>query len=465
MRQLHGFSWLAGGLLCGCFAANPLAEDTDDDGAGTQEPTASTGGSMTAGGSEGDATEADESASTGGTGDSESNGGTTQGTESTTTGGVDGESGDTGPVAAPQVRVLHVSPRTEPVDVYIEGVSDPIATDLAYGTASGFVDLEPGAHVFEFRQAGEDPARVEPFHRSEPIVVGAGERVTAMAGGLAAEGEGTTNFFRVTAFREEFEEPGENEAVVRFAHLGLNSAPTVGVDLGADGSVEFNAVAEFDASGEQGAVVPAHQDLRVRLTDAGGSELAPGATLTEFTIPSIEEGRELWLTTTGVVGSANASQEPGFSLVSLADDGTSVRILQDPIVYVVHGVPDADEMNVCLEGEVIADGLAFGEAASLRVSPGDYDELVFSSSGQYEGCALGRIIEADVGDLEPGAERMYVAYGELSGEDDDALSGGSSNHQTDVSREAEGDTRLRLYEAVTMLPWDHARGRPVHTAS
>src|SRR5258708_3555951 len=53
-----------------------------------------------------------------------------------------------------QVRVIHASPGTPNLDVYLSSMAAPIITNLAYGSATGFLTLPSATYIISIRLAG-----------------------------------------------------------------------------------------------------------------------------------------------------------------------------------------------------------------------------------------------------------------------------------------------------------------------
>src|SRR5215216_258838 len=70
-------------------------------------------------------------------------------------------------------------------------------------------------------------------------------------------------------------------------------------------------------------------------------------------------------------------------LVTLARQETpSVTGVPDPTVRVVHASPDAPAINVLVDGQPLAEGIAFGSASEYAaVSPGDHQVQVVPTDG------------------------------------------------------------------------------------
>ncbi len=66
--------------------------------------------------------------------------------------GMDPEMGD-----GAMLRIVHASPNAPAVDVYAEGVAEPLVQNLAYTTTTPYLDLAPGVYNVQLRAAGASP--------------------------------------------------------------------------------------------------------------------------------------------------------------------------------------------------------------------------------------------------------------------------------------------------------------------
>ena len=151
--------------------------------------------------------------------------------------------------AGAELRVIHASPDAPAVDVYAEGVSGALITNLAYGETSDYLDLDPGTYNIQLRAAGARPTSPPAFETGN-LDIPEGVKISALAAGLL----GSTNAddrFRVIPLVEDFTAPGAGSAAVRIVHAG-SDAPTVALDVGNDGSPEVTNFARFDETGAAG---------------------------------------------------------------------------------------------------------------------------------------------------------------------------------------------------------------------
>jgi hypothetical protein len=61
------------------------------------------------------------------------------------------------PPAPARLRVLHLSPDAPLVDVYVDGIIDPILTDVAFGQGSAYLDVPAGTYTVRVTAADTSP--------------------------------------------------------------------------------------------------------------------------------------------------------------------------------------------------------------------------------------------------------------------------------------------------------------------
>jgi hypothetical protein len=361
------------------------------------------------GGDDGGATPAD----TDGTGTDDGTAGPATMTMTTTTmtsaDGTDdtGDTGDTGdttgtPVGTAMVRVIHGAPDAPAVDVYVEGVDTPIITDLAYGETTEYLEVDAGEYNFQVRAAGS-PATDEPVYETGVLPVPEGAVVTALAAGLLA-GKSADDAFRVVPLVEGFSAPAAGNAIVRVVHAGAD-APTVGIDVGNDGTVEVEALGRFADTGAPGVELPAGAALQIGI-------VAGDATVTAFTTPELPDGAELFVIATGLLGRL-PREEAGFSLLAVGPTGSVGFVRQNPRVYALHASPDAGSVDVCAGETALFSGVPYATLAPVQVPPGEYDLSFFAAGLGCDGDPVGTFTTPA---LAAGEQYLAIATGELTRE-------------------------------------------------
>lgn len=333
------------------------------------------------------------------------------------------------------VRVVHAAPQAAAVDVYAQGDETPLFEDLAFTETSSFVELEPATVRLEVRPADAAPDS-EPLFTSQPVALEADVRNTIVAAGNPAAEE-DSEAFRLLAFNEDFREPDADNAVVRLVH-GAATAPTVDVDIGNDGSAEVENLERFAATGPGGIQVPAAQPLRAGLL-AGD----PRQTVAVYTLPELGDGDDAFLIVTGDPEAAPTSRN-GLSILAVGPDGTIGRVLVDPILYILHGSPDAPAVDIRVNELLLAQEFNFAELSNpVFVPPGTVDLDLFAAGADDADPAATLSAE----NLERGDVRLAVISGFLAPEED----------QPDLrlslfAPEFDEDTQLRLVHLVPDAP-------------
>jgi hypothetical protein len=312
---------------------------------------------------------------------------------------------DDNPVSPPadmgegsMLRVVHSSPDAPAVDVYAEGVAQPLITNLAYGQASDYLELEAGTYNIQLRAAGA-PASSTPAFETGDITVPDGVTITAVAAGLLSS-SAAADRFRVLTYVENFSDPGANNAAVRIIHASPD-APTVSLDVGDDGSAEVTGFARFAETGESGVALPADTELQIAIW-VGSTRV------TAFTTPQLPEGAELFVIATGLL-SQLPRETGGFSLFAVGPTGSIGFIKQNPVVFALHASPDAPAVDIYAGAAELIDNLAFGQlSGAVQVPPGSY-ALDFKATGQSATAAT-----LNTPPLAAGERYLAIASGFLS---------------------------------------------------
>jgi hypothetical protein len=172
--------------------------------------------------------------------------------------------------------------------------------------------------------------------------------------------------FRVIPLVENFDDGGGN-AIVRIVHASPD-APTVAIDVGNDEQPEIASLARFAETGEAGVPLPAGEQLQIAIW-AG----SPLARVTVFTTPALPPGAELFVIATGLLADL-PREESGFSLLAVGPTGSIGFIRQNPVVFALHGSPDAPAVDIFAGQVELVDNLSFGEmSGAIQVPPGSYD--------------------------------------------------------------------------------------------
>jgi hypothetical protein len=179
----------------------------------------------------------------------------------------------------------------------------------------------------------------------------------------------------------------------------------VDIDVGNDGSSEVTDLERFADTGEAGIALPSGEALQVGI-------VAGGSTVTAFTTPALPDGEEIFVIATGSLAQP-ARAEDGFSLLAVASTGSLGFIKQNPVVYALHGSPDAPAVDIYAGETLLVENIAFGElSGTVQVPPGTYT-LDFYVTGTGTGSPTASF---DTPDLMAGSAYLAVAAGELEQE-------------------------------------------------
>jgi hypothetical protein len=301
------------------------------------------------------------------------------------------------------LRAVHASPDAPAVDVYAEGISTPLFTALAYGDASLYASVPTGMYNVQLR--------AHPSTEADPVVyetgmieVAANQTITAIASGFLASAD-PADSFRILPFVEDFGTP--QSTLVRIVHAGPD-APTVDIDVGDDGTADVTGLDRFADTGAAGVALPSGEELQIGIVVTGGDRV------TAFTTPELPDGEEVFVIATGTLASP-ARADDGFSLLAVFPDGTSAFIKQNPVVYALHGSPDAPPVDIYAGESALVENLAFGEVSvPIQVPPADFYVLDFYAAGSGPGSPVASFLTPE---LMAGGAYLAVAAGELAPED------------------------------------------------
>jgi hypothetical protein len=263
-----------------------------------------------------------------------------------------------------------------------------------------------GNVAVEIRPAGA-AADSPPVFTTDTLTLTPGARVTAIAAGLLGE-DGGSDSFRVLALPEEFGEDEAGQTRVRIVHASAD-APTVGIDVGNDGSVEVASLERFEDTGAEGVALPSGTALQVGITASESAER-----VTAFTVPALPEGAEVFVVATGLL-ERKPRDAQGFLLLAVGPEGALGQLWQNPVVYALHASPDAPEVDVFAGDAELAEGLSFGElSAPIQVPPGTYTLDFFaaeSGNGRPSGAPAA---SSGTPELAAGERYLMVASGFLA---------------------------------------------------
>ena len=153
------------------------------------------------------------------------------------------------------LRLMHLSPDTPAVDVYVDSVADPdvgvVLEGVGYGAVSPYRDVPPGEYTVSMREAGAE--------ETAPAVLSTTVEVTEDSARTVA-GVGLFADLNLTVIEDALETPPEGEARVRVL-AGAANAETLDVSL--EDGTEVASQLEFAATSEYVDVPAGSTGLRV----------------------------------------------------------------------------------------------------------------------------------------------------------------------------------------------------------
>ncbi len=157
------------------------------------------------------------------------------------------------------VRVIHASPDTPAVDVYVDG--EKTVSALAFTQARGYLSLAAGSHLLQVFGQGVNPRVAAPLIAVPGLAIPAGGRLSLVVEGLFAN-------VRLTVVDDATFAPAPGKAKLRFVHAGPDVS-TVNVAI-KDGPVLF-ANTQFGTAYPYQDVDATRHDLRISPTDGGNT--------------------------------------------------------------------------------------------------------------------------------------------------------------------------------------------------
>ena len=311
-----------------------------------------------------------------------------------------------------RVRVVHASPDAPAVDITAGG--DALFDGVAYGE-SGYVEVPANTYTLNVRGDTEsnDGESVASF---DVELVGGTVYTIFAAGYLSPDDEPADTAFGPIPGVDAgaggggiVQSGGGMDSMdgvsLRVAHLSPD-APNV--DVLVDGSavledVPFGAVSDYLSlsAGSYQVSIQAAGDPDTVVFDQS-LDLQPGAY------------------TAAAVGELDSEAENGFAVELLTDD-TSAPADDTARIRLLHASPDAPAVDVTVEssGDVLVDGAAFGDTATVEVPAGSYTLEVRGDTESNDGDV---VTTFDV-TVEGGRAYTAVAQGYLSPDDEPADAG------------------------------------------
>jgi hypothetical protein len=309
-----------------------------------------------------------------------------------------------------RVRVVHASPDAPAVDVTAGG--NALFDGVSY-QGSGYTEVSAGTYTLNVRgdTSSNDGDSVAAF---DVELVGGTVYTIFAAGYLSPDDEPAGTAFQPIATVDAGAGGGgivqgmgddgmggmSEDVALRVAHLSPD-APNV--DVLVDGSavledVPFGAVSDYLSlsAGSYQVTIQAAGDSSTVVFDQS-LDLQPGAY------------------TAAAVGELADDAENGFAVQLLTDD-TSAPADDTARIRLVHASPDAPAVDVTVQstGDVLVDGAAFGDAATVEVPAGSYTLEVRGDTMSNDGDVVSTF---DV-TVEGGTAYTAFAQGYLSPDDE-----------------------------------------------
>jgi hypothetical protein len=301
---------------------------------------------------------------------------------------------DVAPATA-SLRVAHLSPDAPAVDVFIDGVAEPVVTGLAFSEGTEYLEVPAGTYTFKVAPAGAGVeaavltiADLSLAADSFSTAVAYDEVASITAAALSDETTGLADgSFRVNVMHAA---PGVGEVDIWALADGGASPLLENVPFGADASLDLPAGAYrvgFDVDND------ANPDVT-------------------FALPELQAGSQVNLYATNNV-------DGDVFLLAHLSDGTVARIDPEAIdaetayVRVLHLSPDAPAVDVYVDGiaDPVVTDLMFGDGSEyLEVPAGTYTFRVAPANTSARDAVL------VVNDLPLSADTRYtaVAWDQLS---------------------------------------------------
>jgi hypothetical protein len=289
-----------------------------------------------------------------------------------------------------RVRAVHASPDAPAVDITVASSGDALFDGVEFGQ-SGYVEVPAGDYTLQIR--GDTESNDGDVVAEFDVSLAGGQVYTAFAAGyLTPDDEPTDTPFDLLVSQDTDGGMVETDpANVRVSHLSPN-APNV--DVYVDGTAVLEDV-PFGATSSY--LELAAGDHTVEITAAGD----PNTSVFSGDV-TVDAGTDYTIAAIGEIGD---DADEAFRPLILEDDnsdpgGDTAR------VRAVHASPDAPAVDITVDstGDVLFDGVAFGEAAYVEVPAGDYTLQIRGDTDSNDGDVV-----ADF-DVSLNGGQVYTAF-------------------------------------------------------
>lgn len=323
--------------------------------------------------------------------------------------------GDITGVTDPTVRFVHASPDAPAVDVVVDG--QPIAQDVAFGSATEYMPLTVGDHQVQIVPTdGGDP-----IHDQTVTLDGQAAYILA-AVGQAAEVQMQVNQVNVAP-------TPSGQARFRVVHA-VPDGPAVDVAVAGSEGPLVDAIG-FPGVSDYQDIAAGTYDLEVRSNDGG--EVLATASQVQF-----EAGQAYDLFALGQAGAGNISVLALATRVSVpCGEVLGVGQTSDSCLRIVHAAQDAGPVDVYVGESPIVQGLEYGGATEFIAAPSGQQQLRVVPAGG----TLDQAVIDTTQDLGSGQAYQMTAAGIAGAEITTWLSG------VDLSPLPENQARVRVVHA------------------
>ena len=134
--------------------------------------------------------------------------------------------------------------------------------------------------------------------------------------------------------------------------------------------------------------------------------------MTAFTTPALPAGAQLYVIAAGRLAESPRA-ETGFALMAVGPDGLIGVVLQNPMIYALHGSPDAPAVDLRAGGALLAGNLAYGQMGRVQVPPGSAVVDILPAGGTTV------VYSAQLASLAAGESYLALAAGFLAPQPED----------------------------------------------
>lgn len=260
------------------------------------------------------------------------------------------------PVSKAKVQIVHNSPNADSVDVYLNG--NKLLDNFAFRTATGFVEVNAGT-VQSIAVAPKTSGNVSDAIVTIPLTFEANKSYVAVASGIVG-GSGSTAF-RLIAYADARQTATDTQNTDVLVFHGSTDAPTVDVTTGGGAATLVNNLS-YGAFSSGYLPLPT-DDYTVEVRNEAGNTVVASY---QAPLKSLKL-RKSAITVLASGFLAPTGNQPGFGLFAITASGGNFLAL--PVskakVQIIHNSPNADSVDVYLNGNKLLDNFAFRTATGF----------------------------------------------------------------------------------------------------